>query len=83
LVLNQPTAMFSLDPAFIGNRSGVLLGKKSGLKSIAVKLDELNLPMLSDQQQKELLSQIKEESIRTKKVVSDERFREMVSAYNA
>lgn len=81
LVLNQPTAMFSLDPAFIGNRSGVLLGKKSGLKSIAVKLDELNLPILSEQQQKELLSQIKDESIRTKKVVSDERFREMVSAY--
>jgi len=80
-VLKQPTVMFSIDPALVGNRCGVLLGKKSGLQSIEVKLDELKLPSPPTETKKKLLSDIKSEAIRTKKVVSDERFKEMVASY--
>lgn len=74
LVLEKPLAMFSMNPAFIGNKSGVVLGKKSGLKSIQIKLAELGLDSISEDQEKALLNAIKSESIKLKSTISDDVF---------
>ncbi|NLY70848.1 MAG: 2-isopropylmalate synthase [Clostridiales bacterium] len=78
LVMNKPLAMFSLDPSLIGNKAGVLLGKKSGLKSIETKINELGLKPLSEEKQRTLLELIKNESIKTKCTISDKRFIELL-----
>ena len=74
LVMEKPLAMFSLNPVFVGNKAGVVLGKKSGLKSIQLKLKELDRTNLTEDQEKTLLNAVKAESIRTKSIISDEFF---------
>jgi isopropylmalate/homocitrate/citramalate synthase len=78
LVMNKPLAMFALNPAFIGHKAGVVLGKKSGIKSIDVKLEQLGLSVDENVKQ-ELLNQVKQEAIKQKRILSDEEFIEIVN----
>jgi isopropylmalate/homocitrate/citramalate synthase len=64
-------------PEVVGQKFSVLLGKKSGKYSIQMKLEELSLTV-PDEKVATLLKEVKEQSERTKKPVSDEAFREMV-----
>jgi isopropylmalate/homocitrate/citramalate synthase len=64
-------------PEVVGQKFSVLLGKKSGKYSIQIKLKELSIT-LPDEKVTGLLKEVKEQSERTKKPVSDEDFREMV-----
>jgi len=64
-------------PEVVGQKFNVLLGKKSGKYSIQMKLEELSLT-LPDEKVTALLKEVKEQSERTKKPVSDEDFHEMV-----
>jgi methanogen homocitrate synthase len=57
----------------------MVLGKKSGLDSIRVKLDELGLDAPEDAWPG-LLAQVKELGVRKRGLVSDDEFRAMVSA---
>lgn len=77
LVMNTPLAMFPLNPPFIGNKAGVVLGKKSGLKSIDVKAEELGITVPEDRKQ-DILAKIKQEAIEKKRTLTDEEFKTIV-----
>ncbi len=81
LVLNTPLAMYAMDPKIIGHKSGVVLGKKSGLKSIDVKLEEFNL-VLPENKKESALKEIKETGISKKRILTDDEFKEIVNKYN-
>lgn len=82
LVNEIPLAMFAVDPKLVGNASGVVLGKKSGTKSIDVVLERLGRAPIDDKETKtEILRDIKEYSIDRKRLVSDAEFLEIVGRY--
>ena len=82
LVQDQPLAMFGLDPSTVGKQGGVVLGKKSGKKSITYKLAELGLKLRNESAAiDEILAGVKSQSIRKKGLVSDEEFIVMVEPY--
>lgn len=81
LVLNTPLAMYAMDPKLIGNKSKVVLGKKSGLKSIDVKLEELKLSLPEDKKDL-VLKEIKELGIAKKGILTDCEFKEIINKYN-
>ena len=80
LVMNTPLAMFPLNPPFIGNKAGVVLGKKSGLKSIEVKAEELGLVMSEDKKE-DILAKVKCEAIEKKRTLTDEEFKAIVEEF--
>ncbi|MEM0121530.1 MAG: hypothetical protein QW688_08850 [Thermoprotei archaeon] len=62
-------------PEVVGNRHRVLVGKKSGRHAIEYKLKELGVNVtLSEEQLKELLSQVKRFAERNKRALTDEEF---------
>jgi isopropylmalate/homocitrate/citramalate synthase len=80
LVLNQPRAMFATSPSFIGHQGGVVLGKKSGAKSIEVKLEQLNVEV-DPEAIPEILAQVKSQAIAKKGLLNDEEFLGIARAY--
>ncbi|HML38422.1 MAG TPA: hypothetical protein PKA19_13540 [Bacillota bacterium] len=79
LVLEKPLAMFAVTPELSGNAAGIVLGKKSGIKSVEVKLAEYNITC-GEEQKRQILDRIKDLSISTKSLVGDEAFLEIVKA---
>lgn len=79
-LLNTPLAMFALNPKFLGRSPELVLGKKSGLTSIKVKLGEMGIE-LDDEKKKLLLNDVKQAGQEMKRLVSDEEFLELVSKY--
>jgi methanogen homocitrate synthase len=69
-------------PEVVGQKFGYLLGKKSGKYSIQMKLKELSLTV-PEEKIEVLLGEIKKQSERTKKPVSDEDFRALVKRIRA
>ncbi|HYE84328.1 MAG TPA: hypothetical protein VEG39_19455 [Clostridia bacterium] len=70
-VLNFPLSMFNMDPKMVGTKPRVMYGKKSGVQSVAVKLDELGLTA-TEQQKKNILEKIKQSGIDKKGPLTDE-----------
>jgi isopropylmalate/homocitrate/citramalate synthase len=60
----------------------IVLGKKSGLSSIKLKLDELGLEVPEDMHG-ELLAQVKEQATAAGRLMTDEEFRQLVHASRA
>ena len=60
----------------------IVLGKKSGLSSIKLKLDELGLEVPEDKYG-ELLAQVKEQATAAGRLMTDEEFRQLVQASSA
>jgi methanogen homocitrate synthase len=81
LVENTPLAMFAVTPSYVGNKSGIVLGKKSGVTSIEVKLQKLGLPPVEKELGKKILAEVKEYSITTKHLLNDEEFLAIVKKY--
>jgi methanogen homocitrate synthase len=76
MVLHQPLAMFSLNPAFVGQRPKAVLGKKSGYPSVITKISELGLDYPEDKEKFELvLQKIKQLGTSKKGLVTDEEFK--------
>ncbi|HYE81413.1 MAG TPA: 2-isopropylmalate synthase [Clostridia bacterium] len=70
-VLNYPLAMFNMDPKMVGTKARVMYGKKSGLASVKVRLEELSLTAC-DAEQKVMLEKIKQAGIDKKGPLSDQ-----------
>lgn len=81
LVFEQPMAMFSLHPSFTGNKAGIVLGKKSGRRSIEFKANELGLN-LTEEEVKKVLGEVKNKSIVEKRTLTDEEFLAIVKGIN-
>jgi isopropylmalate/homocitrate/citramalate synthase len=60
----------------------IVLGKKSGLSSIRLKLDELDLEV-SEEQHGELLAQVKEQATAAGRLMTDDEFRQLVQTGSA
>lgn len=80
LVINQPLAMYALNPSFVGHKSGIVLGKKSGIKSVEMKLKELN--MTADESiMKKILDRVKQESVSKKRTLTNSEFFEIANDF--
>ncbi|MEL7566104.1 MAG: 2-isopropylmalate synthase [Dehalobacterium sp.] len=79
-LLNAPLAMFAINPAFINRKPQLVLGKKSGLTSIEMKLQELKIELDHDMK-KSLLQDVKETGANLKRIITDEEFLSLVNKY--
>jgi methanogen homocitrate synthase len=77
MVKKKPLAMFSLNPSFVGNRAGMVLGKKSGAASIKAKLEELRI-RVNEESIPLILKKVKEKSIAKKGLIGDDELLEIV-----
>ena len=80
MLYERPLAMFSVAPAFVGNRPRVVLGKKSGATSIRVKLEENGLKLEEEDKIQAALAEVKRRSIERKSLIDDDEFREIVQS---
>jgi isopropylmalate/homocitrate/citramalate synthase len=75
MVYEQPLAMFSLNPAFVGQQPKAVLGKKSGYNSVVMKMREMGLKYEEDREKFEgILQKVKRLGIEKKGLVTDEEF---------
>ncbi len=75
MVYQEPLAMFSLNPAFVGQQPKAVLGKKSGYNSVVVKMKELGIAYAEDREKFErILQRVKKLSIEKKGLVTDAEF---------
>jgi isopropylmalate/homocitrate/citramalate synthase len=73
---HDPPSIEPYSSELVGADRGIVLGKKSGLDSIRIKVEELGLDV-PDERQAELLAQVKALGARKRGLVSDEEFREL------
>lgn len=75
-IFKNPKTYEPFDPAFVGRKRNFIIGKHSGLRSLKIKLGQLQIPMehinLSD-----LLSFIREESSNKKRALLDNEIYEL------
>jgi methanogen homocitrate synthase len=74
LVKTQPLALFGLTPSWVGQQPKYVLGKKSGIASVEMKLEDLGLPVLDDVRKNIVLTQVKELGLEKKGLVTDDEF---------
>lgn len=77
-VLNFPMSMFNMDPRFVGCQGKVVYGKKSGLLSVKIKLEQMGKTAETEQQQR-ILELIKAKGIENKRILTDEEVEEIVN----
>ena len=70
---HDPPAIEPYSSDLVGASRGIVLGKKSGLDSIRIKVEELGLDVAEDEQSR-LLERVKELGARERRLVSDEEF---------
>ncbi len=78
-----PEAIEPFSAELVGAHRHIVLGKKSGLDSIDLKLKELGIPPLSPEQRASALAAVKRRSIEKRGLVTDEEFREIVASGTA
>jgi methanogen homocitrate synthase len=79
LIKEMPLALFALNPVFVGQQPEYVLGKKSGLASVKMKLKDLGLPELSDIGLKQVLDAVKQRGIEKKGLLTDEEFKAIIT----
>jgi len=79
LVKKQPLALFGVNPTWVGQQPQYVLGKKSGIGSIEMKLEDLGMPMLDDEAKNKVLLEVKNMGLKKKGLVTDEEFKEIVN----
>ncbi len=79
LVKEHPLVLFALHPHMVGREPAYVLGKKSGMASVSMKIEDLGLPAVTTEQQEAILGRVKALGIEKKGLVTDEEFRRIVS----
>lgn len=79
-LINTPLAMFAMNPAYLGRAPQLVLGKKSGITSIEMKLSVQNID-LDPEQKNALLKDVKALGIEKKRLITDEEFLGLVKKY--
>ena len=79
LVIREPLAMFGTHPALTGRSGDIVLGKKSGKRSVTFSLEQMGINDVDDDKVAEILAQVKAKGISKKTILSDEEFREIVN----
>lgn len=76
-LISFPPAVEGYSPELVGREREVLLGKKSGKRSVEYKLEKLGIQATADQVN-EVLKQVKELGVKKKGLVSDNELRRIV-----
>jgi isopropylmalate/homocitrate/citramalate synthase len=79
---HDPPAIEPYSSELVGARRGIVLGKKSGLDSIRIKLAELELEFPAEREA-ELLEAVKAQGTKKRGLVSDAEFRRLVNRRRA
>jgi len=78
-----PTELFPVRPKFVGHRAPrVVMGKKSGLDSVAIWADKLGIE-LTKEEIEGVLRQVKQRSYDLKRLLSEDEFQEIALAVKA
>ena len=73
-----PTEVFPVNPNFVGHRAPrILMGKKSGVDNVTLWSEKLGI-RLDDDEVREVLSQVKLQSLNLKRVLNEDEFQEIV-----
>ena len=78
-VMEDPLVMFGTHPQLTGRAGEVVLGKKSGKASIVYKLGELGLGEADDEQVTAMLTEVKQQGIQKRDILSDAEFKSIVA----
>jgi isopropylmalate/homocitrate/citramalate synthase len=78
LVKTQPLALFGVTPSWVGQEPKYVLGKKSGVASVEMKLEDLGLPALDDEKKNQVLLRVKNLGLEKKGLVEDDEFAAIV-----
>lgn len=78
LVIKEPLAMFGTHPALTGRHGDIVLGKKSGKRSVTFSLEQMGITDTPDDKVTEILSRVKALGIQKKTIISDDEFRAIV-----
>ena len=73
-LLQDPFTAEAYEPELVGQRRQILLGKKSGLVSIAYKVKELALPV-PEQSFPEMLDRVKQAAVNKHRALTDDEFK--------
>lgn len=79
MVKTQPLGLFGVLPGFVGQEPTYVLGKKSGLMSIQMRLEDLGLQAVDGDNQQRILAAVKDLALRKKGLVDDEEFKAIVT----
>ncbi len=74
LVKKQPLALFGVMPSWVGQKPQYVLGKKSGIASVEMKLEDLGMPMLDEEDKILVLDGVKTLGLEKKGLVTDDEF---------
>jgi methanogen homocitrate synthase len=77
MLLQRPTVVMPVHPGLYGREVTMVLGKKSGWRSVQLKLQEMGLEASSEQLER-MRDLVKEQAIAQKSALSDEEFRAIV-----
>ncbi|MGB9867658.1 MAG: LeuA family protein [Bacillota bacterium] len=80
LIRKQPLALFCVNPNFVGQEPKYVLGKKSGLPSVEMKLADMGIKHLTQEQKEKVLQRVKELALEKKGLVTDEEFLAIVKS---
>lgn len=78
LVKTHPLALFGINPTWVGQQPKYVLGKKSGMASVTMKLDDLGMPEITEAEKTAVLNKIKQLGLKKKDLVNDAEFVEIV-----
>ena len=79
-VIKAPLAMFAVNPAYYLQQPSVVLGKKSGLLSIQLKLEQMGIT-LDRETQKQILGKVKDMGTEHKRLITDEEFQTILKPF--
>jgi isopropylmalate/homocitrate/citramalate synthase len=75
---HDPQAIEPYSSQLVGAQRGIVLGKKSGIDSIRIKLDELGLEV-AEERHAELLAAVKKLGAEKRGIVTDDEFRQLAA----
>jgi isopropylmalate/homocitrate/citramalate synthase len=75
---HDPSAIEPYSSQITGARRGIVLGKKSGIASIEIKLDELGIAV-PEEQRAQLLAEVKIRGAAKQGIVTDDEFRQLAA----
>jgi isopropylmalate/homocitrate/citramalate synthase len=78
LVITEPLAMFGTHPALTGRTGDIVLGKKSGKRSVTFTLEQMGIQDTSDDKVAEILKRVKAKGIEKKTTLNKEEFRVII-----
>jgi len=80
LVIEEPLAMFGTHPQLTGRTGDIVLGKKSGKRSVTYTLEQMGIDGATDENIAEILTQVKSLGIKKKTIITQDEFKSIVDS---